>query len=67
MKKILRSYQGDEPYVDDRSAVPEQPREPVSPITDFEIENGVLKEYLGNSETVVIPHGITRIGNKAFQ
>ena len=40
---------------------------PVSPITDFEIENGVLKKYLGKSETVVIPDGVvTSIGDKAF-
>ena len=51
----------------DEPAVPEPPCEPVSPITDFKIENGVLKEYLGNSETVVIPEGVvTSIGDKAF-
>ncbi len=39
----------------------------ISPITDFEIEDGVLKEYLGDSETVVIPEGvITDIGSDAF-
>ena len=52
----------------DEPTVPEPPCEPVSPITDFEIENGVLKKYLGNSETVVIPEGVvTSIGDKAFQ
>lgn len=51
----------------DEPAVPEPPCEPVSPITDFEIENGVLKKYLGKSETVVIPEGVvTSIGNEAF-
>lgn len=51
----------------DEPAVPEPPCEPVSPITDFEIENGVLKKYLGKSETVVIPKGVvTSIGNEAF-
>ena len=33
---------------------------------DFEVENGVLKKYLGDAETVVIPQGITVIGNGAF-
>lgn len=51
----------------DEPAFPEPPCEPVSPITDFEIENGVLKKYLGKSETVVIPEGVvTSIGNEAF-
>lgn len=51
----------------DEPAVPEPPCEPVSPITDFEIENGVLKKYLGKSEIVVIPEGVvTSIGNEAF-
>ena len=51
----------------DEPAVPEPPCEPVSPITDFEIENGVLKKYLGKSETVVIPEGVvTSIGDSAF-
>ena len=38
----------------------------VSPITDFEIEDGVFKKYLGNAETVVIPEGVTSIGKGAF-
>ena len=39
----------------------------IFPITDFEIENGVLKKYLGKSETVVIPEGVvTSIGDEAF-
>ena len=38
----------------------------VSPIADFEIEDGVLKEYRGDSETVVIPDDITSIGDNAF-
>ena len=51
----------------DEPAFPEPPCEPVSPITDFEIENGVLKKYLGKSEIVVIPEGVvTSIGNRAF-
>ena len=49
------------------TAVPEQPCKPVSPITDFEIKNYILKKYLGNSETVVIPEKVvTCIGDKAF-
>ena len=38
----------------------------ISPIADFEIEDGVFKKYLGNAETVVIPAGVTSIGNGAF-
>ena len=33
---------------------------------DFEIENGVLKKYTGNGGNVVIPDGVTTIGNEAF-
>lgn len=33
---------------------------------DFEIENGVLKAYNGNSAVVEIPEGVTKIGNSAF-
>ena len=51
----------------DEPTVPEPPCEPVSPITDFEIENGVLKKYLGNSEIVVIPDEVvTSIEDNAF-
>lgn len=38
----------------------------ISPITDFEIEDGVFKKYLGDSETVAIPDGVTSIGDNAF-
>lgn len=34
---------------------------------DFVIENGVLKEYKGNSSYVVIPEGVTEIGEKCFE
>ncbi len=52
---------------DDEPAVPEPSCESASPITDFEIKNYILKKYLGNSETVVIPEGVvTCIGDKAF-
>ncbi len=33
---------------------------------DFEIKNGVLIKYKGNSENVVIPKGVHSIGNYAF-
>ena len=33
---------------------------------DFDIENGVLKEYKGNDTHVVIPDGVTEIGEYAF-
>ena len=39
---------------------------PPSPIKDFKIRNGVLDRYIGNSETVVIPDGITCISASAF-
>ncbi len=38
----------------------------MSNINDFIIENGVLKEYVGNDEEVIIPEGIVRIGEGAF-
>ena len=34
---------------------------------DFEIENGVLKAYVGDAEEVVIPSNVTSIGDCAFQ
>ncbi|MDE6502486.1 MAG: leucine-rich repeat domain-containing protein [Ruminococcus sp.] len=34
---------------------------------EFDIENGLLHEYLGESEEVTIPYGVTKIGNCAFQ
>ena len=33
---------------------------------DFQIENGCLKKYTGTGAEVVVPEGITRIGEKAF-
>ena len=33
---------------------------------DFEIENGVLKKYKGSSWHIVIPDGVTSIGDEAF-
>ncbi len=39
---------------------------PASPLSDFEIENGVLKKYKGSDKNVVIPSSVTSIGEKAF-
>ena len=33
---------------------------------DFDIEDGVLKMYHGNESSVVIPEGVTEIGQEAF-
>lgn len=33
---------------------------------DFVIENGVLKKYTGTSADVIIPDGVTEIGDRAF-
>ena len=38
----------------------------MSNINDFVIENGVLKKYQGQGGDVVIPEGVTSIGNWAF-
>ena len=35
-------------------------------MSDFIIENGILIRYTGKSKVVVIPKGVTIIGNKAF-
>ncbi len=36
-------------------------------IDEFQIENGILIKYTGNDENVIIPDGITKIGDSAFQ
>lgn len=36
-------------------------------MSDFIIENGVLKKYTGNKSVVNIPEGVTTIGRAAFQ
>ncbi len=36
-------------------------------LKEFEIRNGVLKKYVGKGEDVVIPDGVTRIGDWAFE
>ena len=33
---------------------------------DFVIENGILKKYKGSGGNVVVPEGVTRIGDRAF-
>lgn len=38
----------------------------MSNLNDFVIENGVLKKYFGNDADVVIPEGVTKIGERAF-
>ena len=38
----------------------------MSNANDFVIENGVLKEYKGSSGDVVIPEGVTSIGDYVF-
>ena len=38
----------------------------MSNTNDFLIENGILTEYKGNKKDVVIPDGVTSIGEKAF-
>lgn len=38
----------------------------MSNINDFIIENGVLKEYVGDDEAVIIPEGVVQIGKEAF-
>jgi len=38
----------------------------MSSVSDFIIKNGWLKEYVGPGGDVVIPQGVTRIGNRAF-
>ena len=34
--------------------------------SDFIIENGVLKKYVGPGGDVVVPEGVTNIGDQAF-
>ena len=38
----------------------------MSNASDFVIENGVLKKYVGSGTKVVIPEGVTEIGRSAF-
>ena len=34
--------------------------------SDFVIENGVLKQYKGNDDTVFLPDGVSQIASHAF-
>ena len=36
-------------------------------LAEFEIRDGVLEKYNGNSENVIIPDGVTHIGDNAFR
>ena len=38
----------------------------MSNISDFEINKGVLKKYIGSDEDVVIPDGVSSISDGAF-
>lgn len=38
----------------------------MSSASDFVIENGVLTKYVGSGGDVVIPEGVTEIGDMAF-
>ena len=38
----------------------------MSSASDFIIENGILTKYVGTGGDVVIPEGVTSIGNSAF-
>ena len=38
----------------------------MSNTNDFLIENGILTKYRGNKKNVVIPDGVTSIGDHAF-
>ena len=38
----------------------------MSNLIEFVIENGTLKKYVGPGGDVVIPDGVTEIGEKAF-
>ena len=37
----------------------------MSNITDFIIENGVLTKYVGKGVNVVVPEGVTSIGDRS--
>lgn len=58
-EKYLDEFEDDWEYEDEK--------EDESPEEDFVIENGELKMYEGDDEYVVIPRGITSIGEEAFE
>ena len=39
----------------------------MSDLNDFEIEDGVLEKYTGQDAEVVVPDGVTVIGESAFE
>ena len=43
-----------------------EPQANASSLSDFQIENGVLKKYVGSGGDVVIPGSVTSIGESAF-
>ena len=49
------------------SEIPEGTSEPTLAVEDFAIEDGVLVKYNGPGGDVVVPDGVTVIGEKAFQ
>ena len=50
----------------EEGAFDETPEKTASPLSDFVIEDGVLKKYIGKDEHVVIPYGVKLIGPYAF-
>ena len=42
-------------------------REDAEALSDFEIENGVLKKYNGHDQWVIVPDDVTTIGESAFE
>lgn len=42
-------------------------REDAEALSDFEIENGVLKKYNGHEQWVIVPDDVTTIGEGAFE
>ncbi len=63
---ILKPCRANSPLDSAHTAYAPKPKPTPSPLTDFKIENGALTEYVGSSESVVIPDCITSIGKNAF-
>ncbi|MBE6555434.1 MAG: hypothetical protein E7663_04285 [Ruminococcaceae bacterium] len=53
-------------YFDGAAALPPELEEGVTNPDDYQIVNGVLKGYTGKDECIVLPAGITRIGDNVF-
>ena len=62
LKVIIKMLKKDADF----SAIKKTPEESYDP-NEFDIEDGVLYEYLGNSEEVTIPYGVKIIGENAFK